>query len=52
MIEWHRALPAPAGIGVELIRVPEGSLVDVELRLESVYEGVLTTDTMHRLQGV
>ena len=48
MIEWHRALPAPAaGIGVELIRVPEGSLVDVELRLESVCEGVLATGTVH-----
>lgn len=36
-------LPAPVGLGIELIGVPEGAPVDLELRLESVGEGVLVT---------
>lgn len=43
MKSLDRQIPAPAGVGIELIRVPEGSLVDVDLRLESVSEGVLVT---------
>lgn len=39
----EREIPAPAGVGVELIRVPETSPVEVEVRLESVSEGVLAT---------
>ncbi|HYO41525.1 MAG TPA: YceD family protein [Nocardioidaceae bacterium] len=35
--------PAPADLGIEVLRVPQGSQVDFELRLEAVMEGVLVT---------
>jgi uncharacterized protein len=35
--------PAPADLGIEVLRVPEGSPVAFELRLEAVMEGVLVT---------
>jgi uncharacterized protein len=35
--------PAPADLGTELLGVPEGSPVTVELRLEAVMEGVLAS---------
>ena len=41
--EFHREIPAPANVGIEMIGVPEGSPVDVGLRVESVSEGVLAT---------
>lgn len=34
---------APADLGIEVIGVPEGSPVELDLRLESVVEGVLVT---------
>lgn len=37
--------PAPAGLGIEILSVPEGSPVDLDLRLEAVMEGVLLTGT-------
>jgi uncharacterized protein len=37
------AVPAPAGLGIELLGVPPGSPIEVELRLEAVLEGVLAT---------
>jgi uncharacterized protein len=37
--------PAPADLGIEVLRVPEGSPVAFELRLEAVMEGVLVTGT-------
>jgi uncharacterized protein len=37
--------PAPADLGVELIGVPTGSEIDLDLRLESVMEGVLVSGT-------
>jgi uncharacterized protein len=37
---------APAGMGVDMLGVPEDSDVDVELRLESVMEGILATGTV------
>jgi uncharacterized protein len=47
-----RTLPAPAGLGVEVIGVPEGSELELELRLESVVEGVLVSgDLRARLEG-
>jgi uncharacterized protein len=36
-------VPAPTDLRIELIGVPEGSPVDVELRLEAVMEGVLAS---------
>jgi uncharacterized protein len=38
-----RTVPAPAGLGIEVLRVPEGSQVEIDLRLEAVMEGVLVT---------
>ena len=37
------SVPAPADLGVELLGVPEGSAMEVELRLEAVMEGVLVS---------
>ena len=42
-----RTLAAPAGWELELVRVPAGSTVELELRLESVLDGVLVTGTVH-----
>lgn len=35
--------PAPADLGIELIGVPAGSLLELRLRLEAVMEGVLVS---------
>jgi uncharacterized protein len=37
--------PAPADLGIEVLRVPEGSPVEFTIRLEAVVEGVLVTGT-------
>lgn len=44
-------VPAPAGLGTDVIGVPEGAPVDLDLRLEAVVEGVLVTGTV-RLDAV
>jgi uncharacterized protein len=36
---------APADLGIEVLSVPEGSPVEIDLRLEAVMEGVLVTGT-------
>ncbi|SOD64580.1 uncharacterized protein SAMN06297387_11831 [Streptomyces zhaozhouensis] len=41
-----REVPAPGSLGVEVIRVPEGAPLELDLRLESVMEGVLVTGTV------
>ncbi|MCS3878613.1 uncharacterized protein M2359_002242 [Gordonia amarae] len=46
MAEVHRTIRTPSRIGVEMIGIEEGSEVDVDLRLESVSEGVLVTGTV------
>ena len=38
---------APADLGIEVLQVPEGSPVELDLRLEAVMEGVLVTGTAH-----
>jgi uncharacterized protein len=38
-------VPAPADLGIEVLNVPEGAPVDLDLRLEAVMEGVLVTGT-------
>jgi uncharacterized protein len=40
-------VPAPADLGIEVLCVPEGSPVELDLRLEAVMEGVLVTGTAH-----
>jgi uncharacterized protein len=41
-----RPVPAPAGLALELVRVPEGAELELDLRLEAVMEGVLVTGTV------
>lgn len=43
--EVRRTVPAPDSLGLELVAVPPGSDVDLDLRLESVMEGVLVSGT-------
>lgn len=43
--EVELTVPAPAELGIEVLRVPEGSPVQLDLRLEAVMEGVLLTGT-------
>jgi len=38
-------VPAPADLGIEVLRVPEGAPVELDLRIEAVMEGVLVTGT-------
>lgn len=40
-----RTIPAPGDFGVEMIRVPEGAQIVVDVRLEAVMEGVLASGT-------
>jgi uncharacterized protein len=40
-----RTVLAPADLGIEVLGVPEGSPVELDLRLEAVMEGVLVTGT-------
>jgi uncharacterized protein len=41
-----RSVPAPKDLGLELIAVPEGATIHLDLRLESVSEGVLVSGTV------
>lgn len=41
----HRQVPAPAALGVEPIGVSEGSLLELDIQLESVVEGVFVSGT-------
>ena len=43
--ELELTVPAPAQLGIEVLSVPEGSPVELDLRLEAVMEGVLLTGT-------
>ena len=45
MRRLERTVPAPEQLGLELLSVPEGSDVVLELRLEAVVEGVLVSGT-------
>ena len=45
MVTVRRDVPAPAGLALDLIGVPEGAPLALDLRLESVTEGVLVTGT-------
>jgi uncharacterized protein len=40
-----RTVPTPAGFGTEIIRIPEGTELELNLRLELVVEGVLVSGT-------
>jgi len=42
----RRSVPAPESLGLELIGVPAGTTLDLDLRMESVSEGVLVSGTV------
>ena len=42
----HRVVAAPADLGTEVLRIPTGSDLELDLRLESVMEGVLVSGTV------
>lgn len=46
MIRVARDVPAPAGLGTDVIGVTEGSPLRLDLRLESVMEGILITGSV------
>lgn len=46
MSEVHRTVLAPERIGLDMVAIPAGSDVDLDLRLEAVTEGVLVTGTV------
>jgi DUF177 domain-containing protein len=46
MREVRRTVPAPKNLGLELVGVPEGAELRLDLRLESVSEGVLVSGTV------
>jgi uncharacterized protein len=45
MVVVRRTVPAPTDLGIAVARVPEGSPIEIDLRLESVLEGILVTGT-------
>lgn len=46
MRSLSRSVPAPAHLGVAVLGVPEGADLELDLRLESVVEGVLVSGTV------
>jgi uncharacterized protein len=46
MLNKSFTAPAPADLGSEVIEIAEGSELELEVRLESVVEGVLATGTV------
>ena len=52
MRKVHRTIAAPAGLGTDVIRVPEGSDLELDLRLEAVMEGILVSGSIRgRAEG-
>jgi len=47
MREYQLDIPAPFRVGVPLIAVPEGDLIELDIRCESVTEGVLVTAELY-----
>jgi uncharacterized protein len=46
MRKVQRTVPAPADMGTEVIGIPEGTDLELKLRLEAVMEGVLVSGTI------
>jgi uncharacterized protein len=42
----NRTVPAPASLGVEMVSVPEGADLELDVRLDRVTDGVLVTATV------
>jgi uncharacterized protein len=45
MRTYERTIPAPAGFGLDVIGIPEGSPIRLDLRVESATEGVFVSGT-------
>ena len=48
MVEVQRTVEAPADLGTDVIAIKAGPPVELEVRLESVVEGVLVTGSVAR----
>jgi uncharacterized protein len=46
MLTLHDTVPSPSRIGLDLIGIDEGAPLELDLRIESVSEGVLVTGTV------
>jgi uncharacterized protein len=46
MFAMHETVASPARIGLEMIRIASGAPLDLDLRVESVSEGVLVSGTL------
>ena len=46
MRKVQRTVPAPADLGTDVIGIPEGTDLDLDLRFESVMEGILVSGTV------
>ena len=46
MFSVHDCVPSPSRIGLELIGIQSGAPLELDLRVESVSEGVLVTGTL------
>lgn len=46
MRAWRRSLPSPGGLGLDVIGVRDEALLELDLQLEAVSEGVLVTGTL------
>jgi uncharacterized protein len=46
MVTLRHTVPSPLRIGLDMIAIPQGAPVDMDLRVESVSEGVLVTGTV------
>ncbi|AQT80837.1 hypothetical protein B1R94_18540 [Mycolicibacterium litorale] len=47
MMELHQTVPSPARIGLDLVAIERDADLDLDLRMESVSEGVLVTGSVH-----
>ena len=46
MMTYSETVPSPSRIGLDLIAIDEGAPLELDLRIESVSEGVLVTGTV------
>lgn len=46
MVTLRSTVPSPLRIGLDMIAIPQGAPLDMDLRVESVSEGVLVTGTV------
>ncbi|WP_198048912.1 YceD family protein [Mycobacterium triplex] len=46
MVTLRNTVPSPLRIGLDMIAIPQGAPLDMDLRVESVSEGVLVTGTV------